>query len=71
MIVKEPAAREMIPRRIYIRRSDVSDQAYGMTPGCRGREAANRGLVGAHNERCRERIEKEIQEKDPDRYNKV
>lgn len=71
VIVKEPAAREMIPTRIYIKRSDVSEKAYGMTPGCRGCEAANRGLLGVHNERCRERIEKEIKEKDPDRCNKV
>ena len=71
VIVKEPAAREMIPRRMYIKRSDVSERAYGMTPGCRGCEAATRGQVGAHNERCRESIEKEIKEKDPDRYDKV
>ena len=50
VIVKEPAAREMIPRRIHIKRSDVSEKAYGMTPGRRVCEAANRGLVGVHNE---------------------
>ena len=40
-----------------------------MTMGCRGCEAANRGVSGvAHNERCRLRVETAISERDPDRY---
>ena len=42
-----------------------------MTPGCRGCEAANRGINGIHNERCRLRVEKAIEEKEPDRYARV
>ena len=42
-----------------------------MTPGCRGCEAANRGITGIHNERCRLRVEKAIEEKEPDRYARV
>ena len=42
-----------------------------MTPGCKGCEAANRGITGVHNERCRFRIEKAIEDKEPDRYAKV
>ena len=71
VIIKEPESKELKPRRIYITRRDVSDEKYGMTPGCKGCEAANRGLVGIHNERCRQRIEEEIRKKDPARYDRV
>ena len=59
---------EFQPRGIYIRREDVRDERYGITPGCRGCEAANRGYSEIHDERCRLRIEKAIEEKEPDRY---
>ena len=40
--------------------------------GCRGCEAANRGVTGVpHHERCRERIEKEIEKRDLERYDKA
>ena len=61
----------MKPRRIYIRKEDVSDSKHGLRPGCRGCEAANRGPVGIHNERCRNRIEAEVLKKDPERHSRV
>ena len=70
-ILPMPGTRESILRRIYIRREDVADDRYGLTPGCRGCEAANRGGTGIHNEGCRLRIEKAISIKEPDRFNKV
>jgi len=70
-IIPPPSTREVIPRRIYIRREDVSDSKYGLTPGCRGCEAANRGSTGIHNEECRKRIELAISREEPERYNKV
>jgi hypothetical protein len=59
------------PRGIYIKKDDLREENYGMTPGCRGCEAANRGISGVHNERCRPRIEKAIEEKEPERYTRV
>ena len=59
-ILREPITKESKPRRIYITRSDISKDKYGMTPGCKGCEAINRGLHGQHDERCRARIEKEL-----------
>ena len=55
-----PSSRESISAWIYIKKDDVSDSRYGITLGCRGCEAANRGLVRIHSERCRSRIENEI-----------
>ena len=63
--------KEFRPRGIYIRREDLREDNSGMTPGCRGCEAANRGIIGILNERCRLRIEKAIEEKEPDRYTRV
>ena len=45
--------RGMKPRRIYIAKEDVKQSGYGWTVGCRGCEAANRGLVGIHDARRR------------------
>ena len=59
-IIPMPGTRESIPRRIYITKNDVASVKYGLTEGCRGCEAANRGTVGIHNERCRDRIEQAI-----------
>ena len=38
----ELQSRTFQPRGIYIRREDVRDKRYGITPGCRGCEAANK-----------------------------
>ena len=70
-IVRLPGSRESMPRRIYIRKEDVADSKYGLTIGCRGCEAANRGLVGVHSEDCRIRIEKLIALKEPERFDRV
>ena len=71
VITREPPAREMKPRRIHIKRSVVSDKSHGLTPGRKACQASNRGLVGIHNERCRQRIEGQIKEYESGRYNKV
>ena len=68
IIVKLPSSRGSIPRRIYIKKDDVSNNKYGLTAGCRGCEAANTGLVGIHSESCRARMEKEIAAKDPETF---
>ena len=70
-IPKLPSNRESIPRRIYIRKEDVSENEYGLTLGCRGCEAANRRFVGVHSEGCRARIEKAIAVKEPERFERV
>ena len=67
----ELQSRVFKPRGIYIKKDDLREENYGMTPGCRGCEAANRGISGVHNERCRLRIEKAIEEKEPERYTRV
>ena len=67
----ELQSRVFKPRGIYIKKDDLREENYGMTPGCRGCEAANRGISGVHNERCRLRILKAIEEKEPERYTKV
>ena len=57
---------------LYIARKDLRLGRYGMTPGCRGCIAANRGEIGVnHDDRCRLRIEEEMQRKEPERYEKV
>ena len=71
VVSKESQARGSKPRRIYISKEGLSDARYGLTPGCRGCEAANRGEVGIHNEKCTSRIEGEIMKNDPGRYNRV
>ena len=70
-ILQMPSNRESIPRRIYITKEDLSESKYGLTLGCRGCEAANRGLVGVHSEDCRARIEKAIAAKEPERSERV
>ena len=67
----ELQSRDFKPRGMYIRREDLKEEKYGMTPGCRGCEAADRGIPGINNERCRLRVEKAIEEKEPDRYARV
>ena len=67
----ELQSKKFQPRGIYIRREDVKEEKYGITPGCRGCEAANRGHSGIHNERCRLRIEIAIEGKEPDRYSRA
>ena len=64
----ELQSNEFKSRGIYIRKEDLREENYGMMPGCRGCEAANTGITGVHNERCRLRIEKAIEEKEPNRY---
>ena len=62
---KDPHFRELKPRGPYISKEDLSDARHGLTPGRRGCEAANRGEVEIHSERCRSRIEGEIMKRDP------
>ena len=71
VIVRFPSSRESIPRRVYIKRGDVSDSKYGLTIGCRACKAANRELVGIHSECCRANIEKEIAAREPERSERV
>ena len=51
----EPAQKRIIRRRAAITKEDV--RRYGMTPGCRGCEAANVGKRRDHNGTCRKRME--------------
>ena len=60
-----PSTREVIPRRIYIRREDISESNYGLTPGCKGCDEANRGSTGIHSEACQ--VEGEILHKESGR----
>ena len=67
--MEDPELKDIVIKRLYITRQDIKD--YKPSIGCRGCEAVNRGKSGIpHNERCRRRIEREMQEKDPDRINK-
>ena len=61
-------SRESKPRRMHIKKDDVSKSKYGFTLGSRGCGAANRGLVGVHGEDCRARIEKAIAVREPERF---
>ena len=70
-ILTMPSNRESMLRRIYIRKEDVSKSKYGLTLGCRGCEAANRGLVGVHSEDCRARIEQANALKEPERSERI
>ena len=57
--------------RIYITREAVSDRRYGLTIGCDGCKAANRGQPGGpHSKSCHERIEQAIEKRDPERYSR-
>ena len=49
----------------------VATIKYGLTQGCRGFDAASRGSVGIHDERCRDRVEKEISPKEPETFDKA
>lgn len=71
VIVNLPSSRDSIPRRICIKKDDVSDSNCGPSVGCRGCEATNRGLVGIYRESCRARIEKEITITEPKRFDRV
>ena len=52
---------EYIPRRLRIRKADL--EKYGYTVGCPGCRAANRGGTAInHNEECRQRITKKLEE---------
>ena len=68
-ILDEPQVREPVPRRVKIGRTDLIK--YGSTIGCPGCIAQNRGGTANHNERCRDRIEKLIMQKEPERYDKT
>jgi hypothetical protein len=68
-VLMDPEIKETVVKRVYITKKDL--ETYGPTVGCRGCRAANRGETSIpHNERCRARIEKEIESKDPGRINK-
>ena len=57
-------------RRLYITKRDI--RKYGMTPQCPGCTAVNRGGKAAnHSEQCRDRIEKEIAEKEPEKFERA
>ena len=68
--INEPTTRDSNPRGIHITKEDI--KRYGVTPGCRGCIAANRGeKPRTHIERCRARVEGKVMEDDPDRYHRV
>jgi len=48
MVGAGPVIKESKPRRIYITRHDIASDKYGITPGCKGCEAINRGTHGQH-----------------------
>ena len=59
---KPPETKEFLRGRIRITRDDVRDA--GMTPGCEGCVAANRGITSRpHNEECRRRSEENMSKK--------
>ena len=69
MVREQVRHEEPIPRRVYLTKA-ILDK-YGMTDGCPGCVATFLGGTGlAHNEECRIRIEKRMQE-DPDQRDKV
>ena len=53
--VQEPEPQDVIRRRAGITKTDI--EKYGMTPGCHGCVAQNRGRRGNHTEECRKRME--------------
>ena len=53
--------KEVQTRRLRINKKDI--EKFGMTPGCDGCRAANRGAPARnHNEDCRKRITEELRE---------
>ena len=56
----EAAEREIIPRRLYLRRADV--HKYGATPHCPGCSHRDK----PHTETCRRRIEEEMEKDEGD-----
>ena len=71
LAIKDSEDKEFKARSIHITKDDLKEENYGMTPGCKGCEGISRGLQGAHNERCRLRIETEIENKELERYTRV
>ena len=64
--IREPEIRAEQIRRIKITKQDLD--RYQITLGCPGCLASNRGVRGVnHTEKCRKRIEEEIQKKEPER----
>ena len=58
--------KQVVKRRFKITKEDV--RKYGMTPGCRGCIALNRGGQAVnHSETCRERTVKELGDQGDDR----
>ena len=71
-LAKETQFREPVVKGIYITRSDLRSDKYGLTPGCRGCIASNRGTSGIpHDDRFRRRIEDLSKEKEPERYERT
>ena len=69
-VIKMVESKAIQVRRIYISNKDL--EKHGVTIGCRGCEAQNRGIRGVnHNEGCRRRIESAIQDNDPERFGQV
>jgi hypothetical protein len=65
----DPENKDTVVKRVYITKKDV--EHYKPPIGCRGCRAVTRGESGLpHNERCRERMEKEIEKNEPERTNK-
>ena len=68
-LAKESVVRESVSRGLYITKTDLKEDKYGVTPGCKGCIASNKGKPSTlHDDRCRARIEELIKEKEPDRY---
>ena len=62
-MAKEAQVREPVSRGLYINKSDLQPDKYGLTPGCKGCIASNRGrALVPHDDRCRFRIEDMIKE---------
>ena len=63
---KPPEPKELYRRRIRITRDDV--KLAGMTPGCEGCVAANRGIASRpRNEECRMRMEEHMSKRQDER----
>ena len=64
--------RKLVSRGMYITKSDLQPDKYGLTPGCKGCIASNRGKAPVpHDDRCRVRIEDMIKENEPERYERA
>ena len=71
-LAKDAQVREPVSRGVYITKSDLRPDKYGLTPGCRGCIASNRGKPPLpHDERCRVRIEDMIKDNELERYEKA